>query len=465
MGLTLRELAQHPVTELRDVGPKLQERLAMLGIESALDLLQHYPRRYIDRRARAAIAELEPGVEATVDAEVQRITARRTRRGRPVVEATVSDGESLLSLVFFNQSWRQRQLPVGTEASFFGKVELYRGRRRMVNPAVDVLGRHGEEQTGVIVPVYPQSGKAEIFSWQVRRLVAACLAKTRVKGFADPLDEDLRRELRLEDRTRAYRGIHRPETGEDHRRAAHRLKFDEFLRMQVGLVARKRALEAERTGIRHRVEGPLVDAFLDRLPFGLTGDQRRAIDEIARDLASPVPMHRLLQGDVGSGKTVIALCALLMAVQGGYQGALMAPTEVLAEQHHLGISGMLEGLTVPSERTLAGDRPVRVALLTNRTGAAERRRLAADLADGEVDVVVGTHALIYGEVAFARLGVAVVDEQHRFGVEQRALLRGMGEDPDVLVMTATPIPGRPPCSSTATSTSPSCARCPPAGCR
>ncbi|HYT38731.1 MAG TPA: ATP-dependent DNA helicase RecG, partial [Acidimicrobiia bacterium] len=246
----------------------------------------------------------------------------------------------------------------------------------------------------------------------------------------------------------AYNGIHQPEIEADHFRAAHRLKFDEFLRMQLGLVARKRAFEEQRVGLTHRLDGPLVPAFHARLPFALTADQRKAIDEIGADLAGARPMHRLLQGEVGSGKTVVAVTALLSAVQSGYQGALMAPTEVLAEQHHGSIREMLAGLTVSSEGTLMGDRPVRVELLTNRTGAAGRRKLSAALAAGEVDIVVGTHALIYDSVAFPALGLAVIDEQHRFGVEQRALLRakgpvgpdGEGPEPDVLVMTATPIP-------------------------
>ena len=210
--------------------------------------------------------------------------------------------------------------------------------------------------------------------------------------------------------------------------------------MQIGLVARKRALATEASGIRHAVDGALVPRFHDQLPFPLTRDQRRAIAEITADLAAPAPMHRLLQGEVGSGKTVVALTALLTAVQGGYQGAFMAPTEVLAEQHELTMRALLEGLTVPAEDRLPGERPVQVALLTNRTPAAERRRIADGLRAGEVDILVGTHALIYEGVEFARLGVAVVDEQHRFGVEQRDLLRAKGESPDVLVMTATPIP-------------------------
>jgi ATP-dependent DNA helicase RecG len=438
-GLTLRELAAHPVSELRAVGSKLEARLAEMDLRTALDLLQHYPRRYHDRTKQSEIAELAVGEEATVFAEVKKIRGGRTRHGRAIVEGEVFDGSSYLRVVFFNQGWREKQLPVGTEAAFFGRVEYRRSRRQMTNPVVDVLDRVGEN-TGAIVPVYPQSGKAEVFTWQLRKLLGACLEKTKRRGFADPLDAALREEHQLADRSSAYWGIHRPDAHDDHRRAAQRLKFDEFLRMQVGLVARKRALEQEQTGIRHAVDGPLVAAFHAGLPFALTGDQRLALAEIFRDLAAPAPMHRLLQGDVGSGKTVVALSALLAAVQGGYQGAFMAPTEVLAEQHYLTSRRLLEGLTVPSEMTLGGERPVRAELITNRTGAADRRRLVEGLRTGEIDIVIGTHALIYGEVEFPRLGVAVIDEQHRFGVEQRAVLRGMGEEPDVLVMTATPIP-------------------------
>ena len=440
--LTLRELAARSVSELRSVSPKLEERLAMLGITTAADLLQHYPRRYHDRTRRAEIAELTEGEEATVFAEIKRIKGRRTRQRRSIVEAEVFDGSSYLRLVFFNQPWRERQLGEGTEAAFFGKVEQYRGRAQMTNPIVDVFHQAGEasESTGAIVPVYPASGKAEIFSWQIRKLVRSCLEKTQARGIADPLEPELLAEFDLVDREAAYWGIHRPREHGDHVGAADRLKFDEFLRMQLHLVARKRALEAERRGIVHITDGALVRDFHDRLAFELTGDQRRSIAEIDADLASPVPMHRLLQGDVGAGKTVVALHALLVAVQGGYQGALMAPTEVLAEQHLLSLRTFTAELSRASDETLTGDRPVRTELLTNRVRASERARIAAGLAAGDVDLVVGTHALIYEQVEFARLGVAVVDEQHRFGVEQRSLLRLKGNDPDVLVMTATPIP-------------------------
>lgn len=437
MPRTLRFLASHSIAELQGVGPKLEERLALMGIHSVLDLLEHYPRRYIDRTKRVDLADLGVGEEATVFAEVRKVSARKTRGKRSLVEVVVSDGQSYLTLTFFNQPWRSTQLGIGTEVALFGRLDRFRGQLRMTNPVVDVLGNIGEK-TGRIIPVYPQSGKADVNTWQINKLIDEALDRAGV--FDDPLPAATKGPIGLVDRTTAYRGIHRPEEDGDHRRAARRLIFDEFLRMQIGLVARRRAFEAQRSGICHVTSGPLVDAFHTRLPFELTAAQRLAIEEIASDLAAPAPMHRLLQGDVGSGKTLVALTALLIAVQGGHQGALMAPTEVLAEQHHLSIAALLGGLVVPSEGVLGGERPLRVELLTNRTTAAERRQIAKLLATGEVDILIGTHALIYEGVEFARLGVAVIDEQHRFGVEQRALLRGKGDDPDVLVMTATPIP-------------------------
>jgi ATP-dependent DNA helicase RecG len=443
--LTLRELAQRPVRDLESVGPKLEARLADMGIETVLDALQHYPRRWVDRTKRADIAELQIGEEATVFGEVRRVHGRRTRQGRALVEVVVYDGTSLLNITFFNQAWREKQLSVGTEAAYFGKVDVYRGKRQMTNPVVDVVGTAGDgaERTGVIVPIYPQSGKAEIYTWQLRRIVAEVLRRCKRRGLADPLDEAILDHFDLVDREAAYRGIHQPESMAEQEAARRRLIFDEFLRMQVGLVARKRALETQEQGIRHTTSDGLVRAFHEHLPFPLTNAQRDALTEIEHDMAAPAPMHRLLQGDVGSGKTVVALSALLVAVQGGYQGAFMAPTEVLAEQHHLTSSRLLDGLTVAAEGSLLADRPVRVELLTNRTTATERRKIAAGLANGEVDIVVGTHALLYGDAEFTNLGLAVIDEQHRFGVEQRSLLRDKGSDdavPDVLVMTATPIP-------------------------
>ena len=452
MARRLAQLAQVPVDDLRGVGPKTATALAAVGVASVLDLLLYYPRRYLDRTATATIRDLAEGEQATVLVEVKRVTARRTRNRRSLVQVSVGDGTASMGITFFNQPWRERQLRPGMQALVYGKLERYQGNRQMTNPVVDLVG----DRTGRIIPVYPQSEKANLMSWDVAKLMDEVLE--RAGTFADPLDDDVRRQLDLVDRTAAFVGIHAPESMAEAGSARRRLVFDELLRVQLELVRRKRELERTTTGIEHvvagldagaAVSGSLVATFLDRLPYELTGAQRRAVRELAVDLAGPHPMHRLLQGDVGAGKTVVALIAMLVAVQGGHQGALMAPTEVLAEQHHAGIVALLDGLDVPDgvEGSLFADaglrRPLQAALLTNRTGAAERRRIAAGLADGSIDIVVGTHALIQDGVAMASLGLVVIDEQHRFGVEQRAALRDKGTGdavPDVLVMTATPIP-------------------------
>ncbi len=447
MARRLSQLARLPVTELSGLGPKAAEGLAQaFEVETVLDLLTHYPRRWIDRTNEARIRDLRPGDEAMVVAEVRRVSSRRTR-GRPprtLVTVDVSDDSGHLKVTFFNQGWRERQLPAGTQCVLFGKVDTYQGSLQMTNPVVDLLG----DQTGRFVPVYPQSEKVRVTSQDVGKWMAEVLE--RAGTFAEPLPDWVCDDHELIDRTRAFHGIHRPDGWPEVTTARKRLVFDELLRIQLALILRKRALERVTKGITHEVaspdgEGPtLLADFHARLPFPLTGAQERVIAEITDDLAGPHPMHRLLQGDVGSGKTVVALSALLVAVQGGHQGALMAPTEVLAEQHHLGIRALLEGLTVDDGgTTLLGDRPVAVELLTARATPTERRRILAGLADGTVDLAVGTHSLIQETVTFRSLGALVVDEQHRFGVEQRAALRERGAGdatPDVLVMTATPIP-------------------------
>jgi ATP-dependent DNA helicase RecG len=431
----LRELAEIEVTRLKGVGELKAKGLAELGIETVLDLLLHYPRRYLDRTNEALIKDLAIGEEAMVLGTVKRVTVRRTRQKRTMVTVDIADGSGYLACTFFNQPWRERQLKAGTQAVIFGKVELYGGRKQMTNPVVDLVG----DRTGRIVPIYPQSEKAALTTWELGQWVEESLR--RAGDLDDPVPAWVLDRFDMVDRTAALRGIHVPETAEEHRAARKRLVFDELLRIQLVLVRRKRELERTSVGIAHRREGELVRRFHEALPFPLTGAQRRAIEEIALDMAAPVPMHRLLQGDVGSGKTLVALSALMLAIQSGHQGALMAPTEVLAEQHYLGVRAMLEGLTLADGANLFGNRPVRVELLTNRTTAADRTRLSAALLAGEVDILIGTHALIEEKVAFRSLGLAVIDEQHRFGVEQRAALRDKGGPvPDVLVMTATPIP-------------------------
>ncbi|HET8930995.1 MAG TPA: ATP-dependent DNA helicase RecG, partial [Acidimicrobiales bacterium] len=443
-GRRLSQLADIAVTELHGIGPKHAAALAeAFDVHTVLDLLTHYPRRYVDRSNQQRIADLQIGESSMVLTTVKKISARRTR-GRPprtLVTADVTDGSGYLRVTFFNQGWRERQLPEGTECVLFGKVEDYRGRLQMTNPVVDLIG----DRTGRIIAMYPQSEKERITTWDIARWMSEVLERAKV--FAEPVPSELLAPHRLTDRTTAYHDIHAPSSMADVNRARSRLVFDELLRVQLALVGHKRALAAEARGIAHDVtrgDGSLLGRFAAALPFPLTGAQNRVIDEIDVDLAADAPMHRLLQGDVGAGKTIVAVHALLAAVQGGHQGAFMAPTEVLAEQHHAGVSALLAELSIGDGGNLFGERPVRVAVLTNRVGVSARREVLAGLVDGTVDLVVGTHALIQEGVDFASLGVVVIDEQHRFGVEQRAALRdGAGAreaTPDVLVMTATPIP-------------------------
>jgi len=434
----LGSLARWSVGALDGVGEKRRDALHALGVDSILDLVTFYPRRWVDRTSEARVRDLVPGQEALVLVTVRSVNRRQTRTRRSMVSATVGDGSGRLSIVFFNQPWRERQLRPGMEVALFGKADVYRGGLQMTNPIVDLIG----DRTGRIVPIYPQSEKAAIATWEIAGLVEKALERWDANGIPDPVPVSVRQRYGLVDRRAAFFAIHAPETMRDKELARRRLAFDELLRVQLVLVLRKRALEREAAGIRHDVDGSLVRRFHEHLPFPLTGAQRRTIEEIQADLAGPHPMHRLLQGDVGSGKTVVAVSALLTAVQGGHQGALMAPTEVLAEQHAASVTQLLDGLTVEDGgATLFGERPLRVALLTNRVTGNERRDVLAGLADGRVDLVIGTHALIQEGVEFASLGVVVIDEQHRFGVEQRAALRSKGAAvPDVLVMTATPIP-------------------------
>jgi len=434
---TLPQLRRISVTTISGVGANRALALGHLDIETVLDLVTHYPRNYLDRTKQASLGQVGIGEPVTLMVDVRQSRLVPARKGKARVEVQVGDGTGRLKLVFFNQPWRAKQLREGLRGVLlFGKVDVFRGSRQMTNPVVDLVG----DRTGRIVPVYPQSEKAGIQTWEIAAWVEEALA--RAGDFADPLPDDIKSRLHLIDRTAAFHQIHVPETMAAKDEARRRLAFDELLRLQLLLVQRKRRVERESIGIRHDTGGDLVGRFLAGLPYDLTAAQTRAIAQIQGDLGAPHPMHRLLQGDVGSGKTLVAVAALLTGVQGGHQGALLAPTEVLAEQHDVTVRAMVGDLTRPADNLL-GDRPVKVELLTGRTPAADRARLAAGLKAGEVDVLVGTHALLTEAVEFHDLGVVVVDEQHRFGVEQRSVLREKGAGgavPDVLVMTATPIP-------------------------
>ena len=438
--MSFSELSEIDVGRLVGVGPKKLAALRTLGISTMCDLLMYYPRRYLDRTNQATIAQLSPGEEAMVWATVQSISTRRVRNNRAMVVAEVSDGSGRLKISFFNQAWRERQLSPGTQAVFYGKLEIFNGTRQITNPVVDLVG----DKTGRILPIYPQSEKAGLSTWEIGEFVAQTIRRCRSRGFADPVPEAVLHEHGLISRQQAIEGVHLPDSMGAAMAARKRLVFDELLRIQISLIQKKRTLEYEAVGFSHESPPALFAQYLDRLDFELTGAQTRAILEIRGDLARPLPMHRLLQGDVGAGKTVVAIAALLAAVESGHQGALMAPTEVLAEQHFLGISRDLAGITVSAgPGSLFETRDLRVALLTGRKTAAERRRTLAELESGDIDLVIGTHALIQDAVSFRSLGVVVIDEQHRFGVEQRDALRTVNPDrcaPDVLVMTATPIP-------------------------
>jgi ATP-dependent DNA helicase RecG len=459
--LTYADLAGFPLTAISALhaSPKKVDALERIGVGDILDLVTYYPRRHVDRSRQVAIRDLREGEEAMVVGTVQNHRAHRPPRrgrGRPLNrdEFDVTDGTGgRLKITFFNTWGIDQKLAVGTEAVFFGKVDTFNGRAQMTNPVVDVIGG---EQTGRIISIYPQhqvaiagsKAKTKLESDDFARWIGVALGKTKAKGLAEPLPAVVRTRLGLIEREAALWGYHQPEAWTDIATARKRLVFDELLRVQLALVLRKRALERTAKGMEHDGSGELVRRFHDALPYPLTGAQQRVIREIVGDLTGAHPMHRLLQGDVGSGKTVVAVTAMLVAVQGGHQGALMAPTEVLAEQHFAGIRALLAELTVPGDADagslfegLSQDRPLRVELLTNKVPAAARRKLHEALEAGEVDILIGTHALIEDKVAFRSLGVVVIDEQHRFGVEQRAALRSKGDAvPDVLVMTATPIP-------------------------
>ena len=436
--LTFDDLAQIDIARLKGVGEAKQRALHEYGISDVLELLMTYPRRWVDRTNQQRVADAALGEEVLLVVEVRGVEERQMRNRRKMVNVRVGDGTGTLRITFFNQPWRARQLTVGLVVAIHGKVEDYRGSLQMTNPVVDLIG----DRTGRIVPIYPQSEKVRITTWELAALVDQALRRCESRGLADPLSIADQERLGLIGRFEALKSIHGPDSMADATAARRRLAFDELLRVQVELVRRKRELERTSQGVEHGVGGELVERFVGALPFPLTMAQRRAIDEIANDMASPQPMHRLLQGDVGAGKTIVAVAALLNAVSGGHQGALMAPTEVLAEQHGSGVKALLDGLVVVDGDNLFGERPLRVELLTNRVTGQDRREVLAGLADGSVDIVIGTHALIQEGVEFGSLGAVVVDEQHRFGVEQRAALRAKSDGvvPDLLVMTATPIP-------------------------
>ncbi|MBA3430568.1 MAG: ATP-dependent DNA helicase RecG [Actinobacteria bacterium] len=422
---------------------------AKLGIESVQDLLQHYPRYHVDRTRLKTVGELgagpRSGGEVQVHARVLKVARPfKTRSGKRMIKARIGDETGSIEVTWFNQDWVARALSPGIEAFFYGKLSEYRGHLQMTAPRFEIV-KTGKEpfNVGRIIPIY--AATADLSSDQLRKVMWETLE--RHQQIADPLPGDLRRELGLMPRGEALRCIHFPDAKEDVIGARRRIVFDEVFTLQLGLVYRKAKVERTVQGIAHATPGPesLAETFVEGLPFEPTSAQRRACAEVAADMARSHPMHRLVEGEVGSGKTVVALYGCLIAIEGGTQCAFMAPTEVLAEQHHLTVEELLTrafGATEGRNLFAATSRRPVVRLLTGSTPAARRQEVLEGVAAGEVDLLIGTHALIQESVRWARLGVAVVDEQHRFGVLQRKELRakGTGGEPDILVMTATPIP-------------------------
>ena len=417
---------------LKGVGPKRAEQLGRFGLTTIEDVLYHLPFRYEDRRSLTPIARLVPGTEATVAAEIVASgTSYAGRQRRRLLEAKATDETGVLTLTWFHQiAYFAAKLKTGTRVVLHGKVETGYGRRQMIHPEIEVL-EGSEDELGRIVPVYEKP--AEMSVGAMRKIVAAARAEMG-EGPPSVLPQGLAERRRLVDLAAAFREVHEPGRDVDveplnaARSEAHRsIVFDELFFLELGMMLRKRSV-AEEPGIALRPPGELARRLRQRLPFRLTTAQERVLGEITTDMAEPHPMNRLVQGDVGSGKTIVAVLAALGALECGYQVALMAPTEILAEQHHATVGGWLSPLGIEP------------ALLTGKVKAAVRKRVYDALASGETRFLVGTHAIIQEKVRFARLGLGIIDEQHRFGVLQRKALRGLGENPDTLLMTATPIP-------------------------
>ncbi len=439
----------------RVVGTRTANALEKLGLTTSGDLVRHYPRRYGRPGELSEIGQLRVGDHVTVVADVEQATVRPMRnRGGALLEAVVTDGRDRLRLTFFAKRAgalrpHEDRLRAGRRGLFTGTVGEYRGARQLTHPEYALIGADADEDEMLAdaakpIPIYP-AGQG-VPTWRIARAVRTVLDPLTAADAPDPIPDDVIAEHSLPSLLEALRLVHAPETDEDWQRGRERLRFEEAFVLQSAL-ARRRAARAAMTSVARLgavgasgADGGLVSALDARLPFALTDGQRAVGEAIASDLARPTPMMRLLQGDVGAGKTVVALRAMLQVVDSGGQAALLAPTEVLAAQHERTILSLLGPL---AEAGMLGGSDVgtRVALLTGSLGAAARKKALLQAASGEAGIVVGTHALLTETVQFADLGLVVVDEQHRFGVEQRDALRVRGESPPhMLVMTATPIP-------------------------
>ncbi|MCJ7738626.1 MAG: ATP-dependent DNA helicase RecG [Anaerolineae bacterium] len=422
---TERDGLEAPVTVLHGVGPRQAQRLALLGVQTIRDLLYLFPRRYDDFSHLKPINRLEYGEETTVIARVSRAQTRQTKSGRPIFKAILSDGSGTIEATWFNQRYLGETIKPGRQIVVSGKVDEFLGHLCFKSPVWELF----DEQllhTARIVPTYPltQGLGARWMRRLVRRTVEYWSLRT-----PDHLPIRVREEFGLLDLEHALTQIHFPDTQDSLIRARRRLAFDELFLMQLGLQQQRDRWQSD-TGKALSIDESTMQELLAGLPFELTGAQKRALNQVADDLRMDRPMHRLLQGDVGSGKTIVAALSMAIAVASGVQVALMAPTEILAEQHYRTLKGFFDKMPESPE----------VRLLTGSIRGSERGITCAGLADGKVGIAIGTHALIQEGVAFQELGLVIIDEQHRFGVCQRSALRQKGYHPHTLTMTATPIP-------------------------
>jgi len=416
------------VQYLKGVGPVRARKFKKLGVETVEDLLWFIPRRYEDRSKLSDLSSLEPGKTQAFLARVVSVEQRKTRRKNlTICTALLTDGISLIQAVWFNRVGLKSILKPGSRVAIYGKIEIRGGIKQVNNGEFEVLEKgEAPENVGLVVPIYP--GTQGLVQKWIRRIIkeTLCLLEGSVE---DPIPGDILKKYGYPGFFQAIKEMHFPSSRENWLTARNRLAFQELFLLQLGLAIRKKSYVKGNKGHKLNIDGPLLNSFIDRiLPFELTDAQKRVFFEIKKDIVKDIPMNRLLQGDVGSGKTVIAILFMLCAVDSAYQAAFMAPTEVLARQHFKKIDRWLAPLGV------------KVTLLTGAVPLAEKRDIYDGLSKGKINVVVGTHALIQDNLSFKKLGAVVIDEQHRFGVLQRNILANKGEQPHVLVMTATPIP-------------------------
>ncbi len=413
---------------LKGIGERRAEQLARLGIRTARDLLWHLPHRYVDASSVTPLVRAEVGQEGACVGRVVAKGVLPTRKGLRIFHAVLRDDSGVLECVWPGQAFLDRTIAVGQTLLVSGPVRFYHGRQLAPREFVILADGDGESDplaAGKVLPVYPAT---EGLSHKVLRALIERHLDALIALSEDVLPEPFRRAAGLRPLAEALRAVHRPESAEDAERGRRRLAFDELLDLQLMLIRARAIAKRQRSGVAFQIKRDLTSRLREHLPWELTGDQQRALREITADMTSAERMHRLLMGDVGTGKTVVALFAMLLAAENDFQAALMAPTELLAEQH----AATLEHLLAPVE--------IRPELLLGRQTPAEKAAVRARLASGQARLAVGTHALMQESVSFRRLGLVVIDEQHRFGVEQRAALIGKGAAPDVLLLTATPIP-------------------------